>query len=101
MILKIHPKDGRVLVSVCDKEFIGHVFEENGIKLDLTSDFYRGEEKTSEETGDIIRNADYVNLVGPKAVEIGLKEGVIDKEKVIYVQGIPHAQAVIEQDDQE
>lgn len=101
MILKMHQRDGKVLVSVCDKELIDQVFEENGIKLDLNSDFYKGEEKTAEEVGDIIRNADYVNLVGPKAVEIGLKEGVIEKDKIIYIQGIQHAQAVIEHEEGE
>lgn len=98
MLLKLHQRNGKVLVSVCDSELIGKVFEEKDIRLDLTSDFYKGEEKSSEEIGDIIRNADYINLVGKKSVEIGLKEEIIEKENIIYIQGIPHAQAVITQE---
>ncbi len=97
MIVKIHQKDDKTLITVCDKELIGKVIEEGDVKLDLASIFYQGEEKTEEETGDLLRNADYIHLVGKKAIAIGLNEGIIERDKIIYITGIPYAQAVIEQ----
>lgn len=47
------------------------------------------------EAGDLIRNADIVNLVGNESVELGIKEGVIDREHVKSINKIPHAQAII------
>ena len=95
MIVKIHKKDEKTIVAVCDDELLGKKFEENGLQLDLSSDFYKGEQLQSQEVGDIIRNGDIVNLVGTQSVELGIKEGIIEEEQVKKIQGIPHAQAVI------
>ncbi len=95
MLVKLHRKEHRTIVSVCDKELLGQVFEENGKQLDLRGDFYKGEERSVQEIGDLIRNADGVNLVGDEAIALGLQEDVIDKEHVIKIKGIPHAQAAL------
>ena len=98
MLVKIHKKDNRTIVSVCDKDILGKLLEENGKQLDLRGEFYKGEEKSIEETGDLIRNADGVNLVGKEAVNLGLQEGVIGTENIITIKGIPHAQAILIQE---
>ncbi|MEM4247108.1 MAG: DUF424 family protein [Candidatus Woesearchaeota archaeon] len=95
MIVKVHKRESRTVVAVCDSDLLGRKFEENGRQLDLTSDFYKGEERDEKEVGDIIRNADIVNLVGQNAVKLGLQEEVITQDHVITIAGIPHAQAVI------
>jgi hypothetical protein len=95
MLVKLHKKESRTIISVCDKELLGQLFEENGKQLDLRGDFYKGEEKSVQEIGDLMRNADGVNLAGDESVELGLQEGVIDKEHVMKVKNIPHAQAAL------
>ncbi|MBN1645027.1 DUF424 family protein [Candidatus Woesearchaeota archaeon] len=97
MIVKVHKKDGRTIVAVCDDELLGKKFEQGNLQLDLTSDFYNGDKYSDKKlVGDMIRNADIVNLVGTISVSLGIEEGLIEKEQVINVQGIPHAQAAIE-----
>ncbi len=95
VLVKVHKREGKILVAVCDADLIGRSFEEGQHQLDLTGDFYKGEEKTDAEAGDIIRNADHVNLVGEKSVSLGIQEEVIEESNVQRVQGIPHAQAAI------
>jgi len=95
LIVKVHKKDGRTVVAVCDKELLGQLIEENGKQIDLTGDFYNGEERTSKEIGDMIRNADVVNLVGDEAVKLGLEEDIIEEEHVIRIKDVPHAQATM------
>lgn len=95
ILLKLHKKDGKTLAAVCDIELIGKKFEENGKQLDLTGDFFKGEERDEQEIGDIIRNADMVNLVGERAIKLGLQEEVIDNGHIIVIKGIPHAQAIL------
>ena len=95
MIVKCHKDEkGRPITAVCDSDLLGKKFEEDNKQLDLTADFYKGEEKTDEEIGDLMRNAYIVNVVGENAVTLALKEGVIEKEHIIKIAGIPHAQAV-------
>lgn len=95
VIVRIHKRDDRTIVAVCDSDLIGRKFVEGDRQLDLTSDFYKGEERDGKEVGDLIRNADIVNLVGPESVKLGLQEEVITQDHVITIEGIPHAQAVI------
>lgn len=98
MIVKIHKRKEKTIVAVCDSNLIGKKFEEGDRQLDLASDFYAGEEREYKEVGDIIRNADIINLVGENAVKIGLQEELITKDHILVIDGIPHAQAVVMHD---
>ena len=95
MLVRIHKKDHRTIVAVCDKDLLGKVLQEKNRQLDLSGNFYNGEERSEEEIGDLLRNADGVNLVGPQSVKLGLQEGVITDDNVIVIANIPHAQAVL------
>ncbi len=95
MLVRVHRKEHRAIISVCDKELLGQLFEENGKQLDITGDFYKGSEKDIQEIGDLMRNSDGVNLVGKESIELGLQEGVIEQKQVLTIKGIPHAQAVL------
>ena len=95
MIVKIHKKDEKTIMAVCDSDLIGRIFEDNELQLDLSSDFYKGEQKNEKEVGDLIRNSDSVNLVGEKSIQIGLNEGIIEKKDVKFIQKIPYAQVTI------
>ncbi|MEK6849538.1 MAG: DUF424 family protein [Nanoarchaeota archaeon] len=98
VLVKIHKKDGRILAAVCDTELLGQQLEENSIFLDLANDFYKGDEKTDIEAGDIIRNSDHINLVGEKSVALGVHEGLIDEHHIKKVKGVPFAHAVVVHD---
>lgn len=98
VLVKLHKKDGRIVAAVCDADLLGKKFEEGASQLDLTGDFYRGDEKDDAEAGDIIRNADHVNLVGARSVKLGVQEGVIEESGIRTVAGVPHAQAIVVHD---
>ena len=95
MIVKVHKRADKTIVAVCDDDLLGKKFEQGELQLDLTSDFYKGDKIDEKETGDLIRNADIVNLVGEKAVKLGIQEGIIEEDHIIKIDNIPHAQAVI------
>jgi len=95
MLVKVHKKENRTIVAVCDKQLFGQLLEENGKQLDLRGEFYKGEERDVQEIGDLMRNSDGVNLVGEEAVALGLQEDVIEKQHVLTLKGVPHAQAVL------
>jgi len=97
MLVKIHKKDHRTIIAVCDRDLIGKKFEENNQQLDLTGEFYNGEHVDADEIGDLLRNADGVNLVGEKSVGLGIQEEVIEEKNIIRVKNIPYAQASIVQ----
>lgn len=95
MIVSIHKSSGRIIVAVCDSELLGKTFSKGDLQLDLASDFYKGEEKTPEETLQIMKAAHMLNLVGEKTINLAIANGFISKEHVLYVEKIPHAQMVL------
>jgi len=97
MIIKVHKtQDGRRIIAICDNNLIGKKFEEKNLQLDLTSDFYKGEEKTKEEIIESIKGSYIVNIVGKKSISLAIKLGIINKDNIIKIKNIPHAQAILE-----
>lgn len=96
MIVKIHRNKTGNVVAACDEDILGKKFEEGKLQLDLTTDFYKGEKKTDSEVLKIISNSYVVSFVGEKCVEFAIKNRLVDKDKVLVIAGVPHAQCIIE-----
>ena len=95
MIAKLHKSyEGKVILAVCDSEIIGKCYTEGERQLDLSSNFYKGEEMDEKRILNLMKSVNIVNLCGKSAVELGIKAGVIDKEMVIVISGVPHAEGV-------
>ena len=64
------------------------------MQLDIGS-FFNGEELNEEQVLAIMEDEKTedatFNIVGEKAVELALKEGIINKEGIIRIQGVPIA----------
>jgi uncharacterized protein len=89
----IFVKEHEGVVAMADSDVIGKEFEEGQLYLNVSEDFYKGQEKNVEEIKELFRTASNLNLVGKEVVGLALKEGIINEEDVIKVQGVPHAQA--------
>ena len=94
MYLKIH-KSYRHVVAVCDKELIGKKFEEGKRQLDVRESFFKGEEFGPQEVIkrmqlEVLEDATF-NIVGQRAVAAAIEVGIINKEHVTHIQGIPFA----------
>ena len=95
MIAKEHiTSDNRLILTVCDKEIIGKKFETPDLKLDMSSDFYNGKEKTEKEIVKLFEQAYMINLIGQKSVELGLKSKIISEKDIIKIKDIPYVQAI-------
>ena len=100
MIFRQHvTPDRRLLLAVCDSELKGKKIESKGVMLDLSADFYDGEEMQEDEVIKLMKVAALVNLVGENSVSLGIKSEVIEKENVILVSGVPHAQWLVVRED--
>jgi len=93
MLVKFH-KDGNCVVAICDKDLIGKTFSEGDFEIKVSEYFYGGEEKTKEEVSEIMKESDNLNLIGKESVGLAVKLGIINKENVMMIQGVPHAQRI-------
>ncbi len=92
MNIKIH-EAYRSIVAVADSDLIGKVFEEGIKQIDVRESFFKGEEVDRERVIEILKDMDkedaIFNIVGKKSVECGIKAGVLSKEGIIEIDGIP------------
>ena len=98
MLIKIH-KSYRDIVAVCDSELIGKKFEEDKFQLDIKEDFFRGEETSEEGAIKIMQNFSKedatFNIIGEKSINTALKAGIISKEGIKKIRGIPFAMVLM------
>lgn len=92
LLRKVQVRD-EVIVIVCDAELIGREFKQGELKLEVKGSFYGGKEASVGECLDAIREATIANLVG-SIVEHAIQAGIIERENVIRIQDVPHAQLV-------
>lgn len=86
----IQTSQGR-LVNVCDRELVGKTFEEKGIVLRLSEEFYGGKLVEDDVALEEMRRADILTLVGERAVSLAIRERIIHPVAVMRVCGIPYA----------
>ncbi len=88
-------KSYRDVVAVCDSSILGKRFEQGKFQLDIKESFYKGEEMTEEKAIELMkrfaREDATFNLAGHESVSAALKAGIIEKETIGSIQGIPFA----------
>ncbi len=82
------------LLVVTDSELIGKCFNQGRLQLDLRQEFYKGTEASADQVRKLMERARHVHLTGKRAVKLGLELKIIDPERVLVVDNIPHAQSV-------
>lgn len=85
-----------LLVVVTDKEILGKKFEEGKKQLDLGKKFYQGEEMEKEEVKKWFLQARHLHLTGTRTIALALGEDLISTQNILWVQGVPHVEIVME-----
>ena len=86
--------NGTRILALCDTNLLGSYFEENKMQIDLRTNFYKGESMDEERILSLIKSANVFNFVGERAVNLGIKNMLIERENILFVQKIPHAQTL-------
>ncbi len=94
IIAKAHRRGKDNILSMCDKELFGKKFEEADLQIDASSDFYKGEEMTKDELREIIPDFRIINAIGQRSVNLLLEMDLISRDRILYVQDVPHAETV-------
>ena len=92
--MKVH-KSYRFVVSICDKELLGKKFVDGKRQLDLTGEFFKGEEfgldEASEKICKLVEEDATFNVVGEKSVKILKDLKIIKESGVLEISGVPFA----------
>jgi hypothetical protein len=90
--IKVYRVQGEVLLAACDEELIGKTFREGELKLEVRERFYKGELVEEGKLEELLKEATIANLTGERCVSKAIELGYVNPERVLRIQGIPHAQ---------
>mgnify|MGYP003301636622 CR=1 FL=1 len=90
---RIHRGSGETIIAACDEEVLGKTFRGNGLKIEI-GDFYNGELIPPETFIERMRSFTIMNLVGERTISLAIEQGYVDKDSVITIGEVKHAQVV-------
>jgi hypothetical protein len=90
---RLYREGGDVLLAISDSSIIGKTFEEGDVTITV-GEFYQ--DKTCDSSGavDLVKSSTIVNAIGKDIVSLLIAEKYIDKDSVLIVSGVPHAQII-------
>jgi len=91
--IKVHTAGLEVVVAACDKELLGSTIRDPARKIYFYVDpaFFGGELKDLDSLVEILGKASSASLVGKNTVNAAIRAGLIHKDTVLEVNGIPIA----------
>ncbi len=94
MQLKIH-NSYRKIIALSDTDLIGKTFEQGIKQIEITPNFFKGQEKNKEQIIPILKalqkeDATF-NIVGKESVQTALEAGIIKQKGIIKIQNVPVA----------
>ena len=87
---------GRLMLIISDKDIICRIFTEGRKQLDMAKEFYQGEERKEEHLAKKLKEAYIAHCTGKNSVALGVKLGLINEDKILIVDKVPHAEVVME-----
>ncbi len=92
---KIHEQQGEKLVAACDREIMGKTISQGVIEFKVDKRFYGDTLINVKDFTALLKDATSANLMGNKVVDAAIECGLVDRDCVLEVAGIKHAQIVV------
>jgi hypothetical protein len=93
MIGKKHNlSEGRFIFACCDADLLGKKVNFNDTVIDITEKFYGSKKITEKEFLETLERAESINVFGDKVCKLLLKNKLITKDQIVYINKIPHIQ---------
>lgn len=90
--MKLVHTQGEIVLAAADSEVIGQDLREGKLHLNVSSTFY-GDTNVSDTTFlSSMGLCTIANLVGKHVVDLAIRNDFIDRENIIYISNVPHAQ---------
>ncbi|HEX6067966.1 MAG TPA: DUF424 family protein [Nitrososphaera sp.] len=80
---------GSIMVDICDLELIGRKLEQDGLVINLTSEYYQQEVIEQQHAQDLLQKSGIANLVGGRIVKQALDLKLAKGASVRMISGVP------------
>lgn len=89
MYVKKHLHGGNAVLTVCDEDILGKIFENENMKLEVSESFFGGKSVDDKEVELLLKEFGNINIIGKKIVKLALNLGIVNKADIKYVGEIP------------
>ncbi len=83
-----------VLLAISDSAIIGKTLRKDDVEIEVSEAFYSGESCDETAAIELIQKATIVNAIGKEVINLMLKKRFIEKDKIMEIEGVPHAQII-------
>ncbi len=90
--VNLQKKGDCVSLAICDADVLGKTLKHGEITFRIREEFYKGSLVSLEEAVDLIHQSTIVNMVGRKIVKKALEKGLVHRDAVLKIKGVPHTQ---------
>ncbi|MBT3721693.1 DUF424 family protein [archaeon] len=84
-----------IIVVIVDLELKGKVIENEKLIIDLSKEFYKGEDMLQKDLLELLNKAYIVNFTGEKSIDFGMKLNLVHENNIIKIDDIPHAETYL------
>ncbi len=89
--LKIHIMGDIETIACCDEELLNQVYKEGNLRIEISSQFFKGRLIDLEEAIFILKQTSYFNIVGEKIIKSAIDCKLLPAEGVRFINGVPMA----------
>lgn len=80
------------ILAACDRELLGKKLKFGEIDFEVKENFYFERFITIEEFSVLMKEAEVMNLVGEKVIGCCVSIGIVNRNSVKLIDGVPHIQ---------
>jgi hypothetical protein len=92
MIIRVHRRGKDIVVAACDEDTLDKTFRRGDLRIHVSKKFYGDEAGAEEDLIAALRACTSANLVGSETVGIAIRAGFVQRDGVMQIGGVPHAQ---------
>lgn len=90
--VRVYRSGREVVLAACDEELVGRELRDGRLRLKVAEAFYGTETSEAPELITQLRACTIANLVGERAVALAVEMGYVASDRVLWIDGVPHAQ---------
>ena len=92
--IRVFKRGNDFVIGACDEELLGKKFVDGKFQIDVSKKFYEGNRIDKKTLEKYLNDATIANLVGKETIDCAIKLGFINKDVILEIKGIPHAQMI-------
>ena len=91
---KIHEIRNDKILAIADSSIVGKTLEDERMQISVKQEFYHEKKCGEKKALELVEESTIINAVGNNITSLLLRKNIVDKEKILHISGVAHAQII-------